>query len=99
MICPPWYGRVYITRKCRRGGAADETVEPVIVRSQWLETPFSYIAAVAVGDYHKPEAFLMVVSRGFKTREIWTVLSRKCESASWGVAVGCQTAVVIAEVS
>lgn len=56
------------------------------------------VAGQAVGEYYKPEAFLMVVAPDFKKRRLWTVFSRRCESASWGVAVGETTAALIAEV-
>jgi len=52
----------------------------------------------SVGDYFKPEAFLMVVSHDFKTRKVWTVFSEKAESASWGVAQRDGLAALIAEV-
>jgi hypothetical protein len=52
-----------------------------------------------VGPYHKPEAFLLVVSPDFRTRRAWTVFSRdRAESAAWGVAVRGPTAALIGEV-
>ncbi len=33
-----------------RHGTADETIEPVVVRPQWFEAPFTYVAAVSVGE-------------------------------------------------
>lgn len=55
------------------------------------------INGTAVGPYHAPEAFLMVVSPDFRTRKVWTVFSQHCESASWGVSVRCGTAALVAE--
>ena len=52
-----------------------------------------------VAEYHKPEAFLMVVSPDFKKRHVWTVFSGEAsESASWGIAVRGKTAALIGEV-
>ena len=57
------------------------------------------VNGVGVGEHHKPEAFLLVVSPDFKKRHVWTVFSvAECESASWGVSVRGETAALIGEV-
>lgn len=55
------------------------------------------VGGTAVGPYHAPEAFLMVVSPDFRTRKLWTVFSKHCESAAWGVSVRDGTAAMVAE--
>jgi len=57
------------------------------------------VAGVRVGEYFKPEPFVLVVSPDFKKREVWTVFAKeKCEAASWGLSVRNGVAALVAEV-
>jgi hypothetical protein len=57
------------------------------------------VAGRKVGEYHKPEIFLLVVTPDFRTRKVWTVFSGEaCEAASWGLSVRGGRAALVGEV-
>ena len=57
------------------------------------------VAGQRVGEYHKPEPFLLVVTPDFRNRKVWTVFAAdKCEAAFWGLGLRNGVAAMVGEV-
>jgi hypothetical protein len=56
------------------------------------------INGVKVGEYYKPEPFVLVVPPDMKTRTVWTVFAKHCEAAAWGMSVRNGRAALVGDV-
>jgi hypothetical protein len=106
-------GQVLLTRQAPNGGGKPAQIQIKGIQADKNGTVYlvgycekyikdrntKRVAGRSVGDYHKPEPFLLVVTSDFRHRKIWTVFAAdKCEAAFWGLGVRNGVAAMVGEV-
>lgn len=106
-------GQVLLTRREPKGGGKPAQIQIKGIQADKDGTVYlagycekyikdrdaQQVAGQRVGEYHKPEPFLLIVTPDFRSRKIWTVFAaEECEAAFWGLGLRNGVAATVGEV-